>query len=57
MEITLVLNGTVEMCDRRLGHGDIIKLLPGEATAFHAVTDATTIMMKLPSVIGDKYAA
>ena len=53
----MVLNGTVEMCGRRFGPGEIIKLLPGEATAFSAVTDTTTVVVKLPSVIGDKYAA
>lgn len=57
VEVTVVLNGTVEMCDRRLGPGDIIKLSPGEATAFSAVTDVTTVVVKLPSVTGDKYAA
>ena len=57
VEVTLILNGTVEMCGRRLGPGDIIKLSPGEATAFSAITDATTVVVKLPSVIGDKYAA
>jgi quercetin dioxygenase-like cupin family protein len=57
VELTVVLNGTVEMCDRRLGPGDIIKLSPGEATAFSAVTDVTTVVVKLPSVTGDKYAA
>jgi hypothetical protein len=56
-EITLMLNGAVEMCGQRLGPGDIIKLLPSEASAFNAITDATTVVVKLPSVIGDKYAA
>jgi hypothetical protein len=45
------------MCDRRLGPGDIIKLSPGEASAFSAITDVTTVVVKLPSVTGDKYAA
>jgi len=56
-EITLILHGTAEMCDRRLGPGDIIKLSPGEASAFSAITDVTTVVVKLPSVAGDKYAA
>jgi quercetin dioxygenase-like cupin family protein len=55
-EVTLVLEGTIEMCGRRLNNGDIIKLAPGEATDFLAVTDATTVVVKLPSVTGDKYA-
>ena len=56
-EITLILYGTAEMCDRRLGPGDIIKLSPGEASAFSAITDVMTVVVKLPSVTGDKYAA
>jgi quercetin dioxygenase-like cupin family protein len=56
-EITLVLEGIVEMCGQRLSEGDIIKLAPGEATDFLAVTDATTVVIKLPSVIGDRYVA
>jgi quercetin dioxygenase-like cupin family protein len=57
VEVTLILNGTAEMCDRRLGPGDIIKLAPGEASAFSAITDVTTVVVKLPSIAGDKYAA
>jgi hypothetical protein len=45
------------MCGRRLQHGDIIKLAPGEATDFVAITDSTTVVVKLPSVKGDKYPA
>ena len=56
-EITLILEGIVEMSGRRLSNGDIIKLLPGETTDFVAVTDVTTIVVKQPSVSGDKYAA
>jgi quercetin dioxygenase-like cupin family protein len=57
VEVTLVLDGTIEMCGRRLRYGDIIKLAPGEATDFVAITDATTVVVKLPSVKGDKYPA
>ena len=56
-EITLILEGTVEMSGRRLTNGDIIKLLPGETADFVALTDATTVVVKQPSVGGDKYAA
>jgi len=56
-EITVILEGTVEMCGRRLNHGDIIKLSPGEATSFTAITDAITVVVKLPSILDDKYAA
>lgn len=56
-EITLILEGTVEMCGRRLNNGDIIKLLPGEVTSFAAITDAITVVVKHPSALDDKYSA
>jgi len=34
--------------------GDIITLAPGEATDFTAVTAATTVVIKVPCVAGDK---
>jgi len=54
-EITVVVSGRVEMCNRIWGEGSIIKLLPGEATSFLALEDAVTVVVKTPSVIGDKY--
>jgi hypothetical protein len=54
-EVTLVLDGEVEMGGGRHRVGDIIRLEPGEGTDFWAVTDATTVVVKLPSVMGDKY--
>lgn len=56
-EVTLVLEGSVEMCGRRLNSGDIIRLDPGEVTGFKALTDTITVVVKLPSVIGDKFPA
>lgn len=56
-EVTLVFDGTVEMCGQRLNSGDIIKIPPGEASAFLAITDATTFVVKLPSVKDDKHDA
>jgi len=54
-ELTLVVSGTVEMCGHTLCAGDIIVLEPGEATGFRALTDAVTVVVKVPSVAGDKY--
>jgi len=34
--------------------GDIIVVEPGEATSFTAITDATNVVVKVPSVVGDK---
>ena len=55
VEITLVLSGQVEMCGKIWGPGDIIVVEPGEATGFRAITGATNVVVKLPSVVGDKY--
>ncbi|MGF1579466.1 MAG: hypothetical protein ACFCD0_08895 [Gemmataceae bacterium] len=54
-EITVVLDGEVEMNGVRHTAGDIIRLEPGEGTDFLAVSDTTTVVVKMPSVIGDKY--
>jgi quercetin dioxygenase-like cupin family protein len=56
-ELTVVVSGVVEMFDRSFGPGSIIEVEPGEKTGFRAVTDATTVVVKVPSVMGDKYLA
>ena len=35
--------------------GDIIILAPGEATDFRTLEPTTTVVVKMPSVKGDKY--
>lgn len=54
-ELTLVASGQVRMNGQVFGEGDIVILAPGEATDFEALTPATTVVVKLPSVKGDKY--
>ena len=54
-EITLVASGRVRMNDRTFTAGDIILLEPGEATDFQALERSTTVVVKMPSVAGDKY--
>lgn len=54
-ELTLVVSGQVRMNGRLLGAGDILVLEPGQAADFRALTATTTVVVKLPSVIGDKY--
>jgi len=54
-EITLISKGEVEMNGIRYKEGDIIVMEPGEATDFKAITDATNVVVKVPSVKGDKY--
>lgn len=54
-EVTLIVSGDVMMNDVRYTAGDIILIEPGEATDFEALSDVTTVVVKLPSVAGDKY--
>lgn len=54
-ELTLIVSGTVRMCGQQYGEGDIVVLESGESTAFEALTDAVNVVVKLPSVAGDKY--
>jgi quercetin dioxygenase-like cupin family protein len=54
-EITVVVQGEVEMCGRRFFAGDIVTLKPGEGTDFKAITDSINVVVKVPSVKGDKY--
>ena len=54
-EITLIASGRARMAGRELAAGDIVRLEPGEATDFTALEPTTTVVVKMPSVIGDKY--
>ncbi len=54
-EITVIISGEVEMVGQRWQAGDIVTVEPGEATDFTAITDAVNVVVKLPSVMGDKY--
>ena len=56
-EITLVVNGIIRMSNRNLFEGDIITILPGEITDFHAITDAATVVVKIPGVLDDKFTS
>jgi hypothetical protein len=53
--VTLIVSGRVRMKDQEWGPGDILVLDPGEATTFEALTDAVNVVVKTPSVAGDKY--
>lgn len=54
-EVTVVISGRIRMCDREWCAGDIVTLKPGEITDFFALTDVTSVVVKVPSVIDDKY--
>jgi quercetin dioxygenase-like cupin family protein len=54
-EVTVVLSGRVRMADQEFGDGDIVEIEPGVATAFEALTDVTTVVVKIPGAADDKY--
>lgn len=54
-EITLIVKGKVLMNEKEYKAGDIIVMEPGEATDFKALTDAINVIVKVPSIKGDKY--
>lgn len=54
-EITLILNGKVRMLEKIWTNGDIITISPGESTAFEAITDTLTVVVKVPGALDDKY--
>ena len=54
-EVTLILEGRARMGETVLEAGEIVVIEPGEATDFEALTDVVTVVVKVPSVAGDKY--
>jgi quercetin dioxygenase-like cupin family protein len=54
-EVSLILSGDVEMNGVRHAAGDIVVISPGEGTDFRAVTDAITVVVKIPGAKNDKY--
>jgi quercetin dioxygenase-like cupin family protein len=54
-EITVILNGRVRMCGEEYVGGDIVVIKPGVATAFEALEDSATVVVKVPGATNDKY--
>ena len=54
-EISLILKGETLMNGILHKEGDILVMEPGEATDFRALTDASVMVVKVPSVKDDKY--
>lgn len=54
-EITVIVSGAAKMNGLTYHTGDVIHMQPGESTDFVALTDTTACVVKMPSVIGDKY--
>lgn len=56
-EITVITAGRVIMNGQTFVAGDVILLEPGESADFEVLEDALTVVVKTPSIIGDKYPA
>ncbi len=54
-EITVIVEGTVEMNGVKYHADDVILIEKGDETDFTAITEAITCVVKIPSVKGDKY--
>ncbi len=54
-EYTVVLFGDIEMNGSRFTAGNIIEVPPNYTTDFRALTDVTTVVVKIPCVNNDKY--
>lgn len=55
LEITAVVSGSVRMSGQVYRAGQIVRISPGESTDFTALEDSMTVVVKVPSVKGDKY--
>ena len=56
-ELTLVLDGFACFSGHEVGPGGIVVVEPGEVLLFEAVTDVTTVVVKVPSAPTDKHLA
>lgn len=54
-EFTLIQSGRAKMNGKRMKAGDIMVLKPGETSDFEALEDGVTVVVKVPSVRGDKH--
>lgn len=55
-EYTIVVSGKVEMNGVVYSDGDVVEIKPGQSTDFLCLEDSITVVVKTPSVIGDKYS-
>lgn len=54
-EYSIVLRGSVRMLNQTFKEGEIITVLPNIQNRFECIEDACVMVIKTPSVIGDKY--
>jgi quercetin dioxygenase-like cupin family protein len=54
-EYTIIVSGRVKMLNELHSQGSIVVIPPNVENEFECVDDATLVVIKAPSVIGDKY--
>lgn len=54
-EITVIVSGRVRMMGQEFGADDIVTISPNEVASFEAISDSVTVVVKFPSIPGDKY--
>ena len=54
-EITVIVKGQVRMQNKIWKEGDILTIEPNEVTSFEALEDSTTVVVKVPGTLDDKY--
>jgi len=54
-EITVIISGECTMNGENYSSGDIALIHPGSPNQFTAISDVITVVVKIPSVMGDKY--
>ena len=54
-ELTVIISGKVLMNSQEYGEGSIIEIHPNTSSDFEAIEDTVTVVVKTPSVAGDKY--
>lgn len=54
-EYTVILSGKYSLNDATYSEGDIITIFPNEVANFSCIESGKTVVVKIPSVAGDKY--
>lgn len=54
-EYTIIIKGKVRMLGTEYSEGDVLTILPMESTDFLALTETTTVVVKIPGASDDKY--
>lgn len=54
-EYTIVIFGTIKMLNTFYYEGDVVVVQPNVNNEFECIDDATLLVVKTPSITGDKY--